>query len=143
MKRFTQLLWPWFWKTFLNDKRGHWIVMTRLFLIHFFRRLRFAFRLREIWKWEYENCRRCGINYRLPIGIEDSIWIKVNGRLGGCLCVNCFLILANKKGIRIEKDHFVRMGVFNPEHGPCYDLIGDWQFKLKKSKNHSYKKVMK
>jgi len=115
-------------------KEGYKIMSTKLFLKVFFRRLRFAFRLKEIWKWEYENCRRCGINYRLPIGIEDSIWIKVNGRLGGCLCVNCFLILANKKGIRIEKDHFVRMGVFNPERdGPCYDLIGDWQFKLKKS----------
>ena len=134
MKRPTWSLWPWFWKTFLNDKRGHWIVVTRLFLIHFFRRLRFAFRLREIWKWEYENCYSCGSNYRLPAEIRDDIWIKVNGRSEGCLCVDCFLQIASEKGIKIKEEHFIRIWVFNPERGGNYfDMIEDWQDRLKSS----------
>jgi len=125
-------------------KEGCKIMSTKMFLKHFFRRLRFAFRLRDIWEWEYENCGSCGSNYRSDYGIKDDIWIKVNGRSGGCLCVDCFLQLASKKFIKIKKEHFTRMGVFNPERGGNYfDLIGGWQFKLKESKSPSYKRVMK
>ncbi len=126
MKRFTHLLWLWFWKTFLNDKRGYWIGMTRLFLIRFFRRLRFTFRLCEIWRWGYENCRSCGINYRLPVNVKDGTWIKVNGIEEGCLCINCFLQIAHDKGIGIEKKHFDNMWIFDPERNlKGIDIIGE------------------
>ena len=96
--------------------------MFLLFIKRFFRRLRYCFRLEEMWKWEYESCNNCGINYRLPIGIRDDIWLKVNGKEEGCLCINCFLQIAEKKEVEIKKEYIDKLYKFNPK-GLCFDII--------------------
>jgi hypothetical protein len=88
----------------------------------FIARLKHVFRFSEIISWEYETCGMCGMDYRLAIGIEDSKWITVNGKSGGCLCLNCFLKMAEKKNITIDYDDFIHLWVFNP-HGNCFDFI--------------------
>jgi len=85
------------------------LVATKRFLW----RLRYAFRLREICTWKCESCRHCGINYRLLIGIRDDIWIAVNGKERGCLCVNCFLQIAQEKNIKILDEHIRKLYVFS------------------------------
>jgi len=38
--------------------------------------------------------------------------------------VDCFLRIASEKFIKIKKEHFIRMWVFNPERGGNYfDII--------------------
>ncbi len=113
-------------------ENGYKIMNIRLFLRVFFRRLRFAFRLREIWGWEYENCGSCGSANRLTIELKDDVWVKVNGRFGGCLCVDCFLQIASSKGIRIRKEDFTWMWAFNPKMASSrlsssndFDIIND------------------
>ena len=93
-----------------------------LFVRRFCRRLRFTFRFREMWDWEYESCNRCGINYRLPIDVQNDVWIVVNGKEGGCLCVNCFLQIAEEKGFIVKKEHIHQLYVFNPK-GKGFDII--------------------
>jgi len=96
--------------------------MKRLFIKRLYRRLKFAFRFKEMYTWEYESCNLCGINYRLPIGIVDKTWLAVNGKSEGCLCVNCFLQLAQEKGIEITIDDIERLYVFNPDAN-CFYII--------------------
>lgn len=98
--------------------------MTRvmLFAKRFFRRLKHLLRIHEMWTWEYESCNRCGCCYRLPAGWVDDIWLEVNGRENGCLCVDCFLTLAQAKGIDIRLDDIERLYVFSPK-GCCFYVI--------------------
>lgn len=111
--------------------------MLRWFLQRFFRRVRHAFRWRELWTWKYESCNRCGSTYRLPTGWYDEVWIRVNGRKEGCLCIDCFLTQAQKKRIGISIKSFERLWVFDPEGGSggCFDILKPKEEESNEAKN--------
>jgi len=86
----------------------------RIFFKRVFRRFIHFLRFKEMWLWEYESCNRCGSCYRLPAGWIDSKWLAINGKEKGCLCIDCFLILAQEKNISINIRDIERMYVFDP-----------------------------
>ena len=73
--------------------------------------------IKESYCWGYESCQECGNSFRVMWHVRDEIWNKVTGTNDGCggsYCLDCFVKLAEKKGICIEpKD--VRMDLFYPE----------------------------
>ena len=72
----------------------------------------FVYLVRLSW-WEYESCRRCGRMYKISFEVSDALWTEVVGyNVGGCYCPDCFVDLANKKGIRIEARD-LNLWVFN------------------------------
>lgn len=98
-------------------------IKIRRFII----RLKHAFRFKEIVKWEYETCDKCGIDYRLSCAIKDSVWVKVNNRKEGCLCINCFLKIAQEKKVGVKREDILWLWVFDPEDksSGCFDLIDE------------------
>lgn len=76
----------------------------------------------EVMTHPYENCDECGSNYCLCINVKDDKWIKVNGKDQGCLCMDCFLRIAQEKGISITIDDFDRIWIFNPD-GESIDIV--------------------
>ena len=101
------------------------------FLKRLSRRFRYLLRWREMWSWEYESCKHCGSCYRLTTGWIDSTWIQVNGGYGGCLCIDCFLTLAQKKRIVIDIKDIERTWVFDPK-----DLCGGGFYLIKPTGQH-------
>ena len=91
------------------------------FIKRFFRRLKYAFSFKEIVSWESESCYKCGCNYRLCINAKQETWNKVVGSENGCLCANCFLTLAESKGIQLCKKDLGQIWVFNP-NGKSFDI---------------------
>ena len=75
----------------------------KLFLRRLIRRLRFAFRFREMWKWKFESCQRCGACLHVVYKIPDEQWKVIMGHSGGILCLNCLFELAS--AVRIDM-HF-------------------------------------
>lgn len=86
----------------------------------FIRRLRHAFRW-EVWSWKYESCQRCGSCFRMPGIWLDGTWNLIADPKA-TLCVDCFLVLAYEKGIRIDKEDIQRLYIFNPGR-PGTDLV--------------------
>lgn len=101
-----------------------------VFIKRFFRRLRYAFQFYEMWTWRYESCRRCGKCYRLPCGIQEEIWLKVNGKSEGCLCFDCFIILAQEKNIKFGIKNIERLSVFNPKNGGFYIIEPTFKYSI-------------
>lgn len=89
----------------------HW----KLVLKRIFRRICYVLCIRELLTWPYESCERCGHCFRLCWSVKDNKWIEVMGHEEGCLCIDCFIELAYKKGIFIQKSDIERIEVFNPE----------------------------
>lgn len=84
------------------------------FSSRFLRRLRNAFRWKEIWNWKYESCSRCGSCYRVPTGWRDHVWLKINnGKFGGCLCLDCAVVIAQEKRVDIKLEDIERIWVFS------------------------------
>jgi len=83
----------------------------RLAILRIFRRLRFAFAWRDVLSWEYESCERCGHCFRVCWSASDESWNAIHGDDGGCLCIDCFVELAERKGV---KPVIERMEVFSP-----------------------------
>jgi len=77
-----------------------------------------------MWLWEYESCNRCGNCYRLPYIVKDDIWLKINGREGGCLCFNCFIQIANEKNVLVQLEDIEVLWVFQKEGTYCFNIIG-------------------
>jgi len=102
--------------SFNNDfiKMMYWQILIHRIIPRLLRRVRFAFCLKELSTWEYESCRRCGHCFRLCWQVSDDKWIAVHGNEGGCLCIDCFIELANKRGIKINNSD-IRMELFNPD----------------------------
>jgi len=80
----------------------------------FLARLINTFRFKEMWTWEYEYCGRCGSCYRIPVGWDTAVWIKINNGLNGCLCGDCAVIMAEKRGVKISANDINRMWLFDP-----------------------------
>lgn len=87
----------------------HWKLITK----RIFRRIRFIFFLKDMITWEYESCIRCGHCYRVLWKISDEKWNAVKGDQNGCLCIDCFLEMANNKNIVINAND-IQVKVFNP-----------------------------
>ncbi len=92
-----------------------WKVSKRVILRRFLARLKPLWRIREIFDWYYETCDLCGSDYRLAIHIKERIWIKVNGRSEGTLCMDCFIKTAQKKNVQLTLNDFVHVWVFDPK----------------------------
>jgi len=87
-----------------------------LVLRRIIRRIRyFPTFLLESYKWEYESCERCGSAFRVIWSVDDKTWAKVMSRDdgGGCVCVDCFVKIAESKGVVIEPKN-VKLNLFYP-----------------------------
>lgn len=98
----------WWW--LLSAEMSPIIVFKRLF-----RRLcYFPCFLLEALIWPYESCAYCGTTYRISCNTSDEIWQQVVGNPDLCLCPDCFVRLAECKGIKLTtKD--VEIWIFSPK----------------------------
>ena len=94
-----------------------------LFIRRFLRRLKYAFRLHEMWQWQYESCTKCGLNYRMVIWVRTEKWLKVNEKEQGCLCPSCFFQIAQEKMIEISCKDIIDLWVFDPGEKNSFDII--------------------
>lgn len=87
---------------------AHWKLIAKRIL----RRVKYVFDLRELLNWKYESCENCGHCFKVCWTAEDKNWVEVYGNDGGCLCIDCFVERARRKGV---KPKIESMQVFNPE----------------------------
>lgn len=90
----------------------------------FYTRLKFLFRVKEIFNWCCESCNNCGVNYRLVYSIPDELWLKINNKTTGCLCFDCLVQKAQDKNIIINKRDIEYLWIFDPEN-KSIDLINN------------------
>jgi len=96
-----------------------------IILHRFFVRFKNLLRFKEYFI-PYEQCDRCGQDYHIVLGIGNELWIRINGREGGCLCPSCFFKIAEDKGIKIELKDIRDLFVFCPSTH-CFDIIKNYQ----------------
>lgn len=89
----------------------HWSLIVK----RIFRRFCYIFKIRELIIWPYESCERCGHCFHICWTAKDDKWIEVYGNENGCLCLDCFIELANAKNIDITQDDIEFMKLFNPK----------------------------
>lgn len=96
------------------------------FRISFLRRLKsrikYVFRFRRMWEWEYESCERCGSCFQIAYSVQDDKWIAVYGSSGGILCLSCFLELAGQKKVNIKPKDINWLCLFNGDY-PSHNII--------------------
>ena len=63
--------------------------------------------------WEFESCDKCGRCYRVAWTIRDDLWRQVVGEAEITLCLDCFIELAERKGIRVQKRDFEWLALFS------------------------------
>lgn len=90
-------------------------IFWKLFIRRIFHRICYIFYFREPAIWQYESCERCDHCFRLCWSAKNEKWIEVYGNNSGCLCIDCFIELANKKEIILEKSDIERIELFNPK----------------------------
>ena len=88
----------------------HWSLIAKRIL----RRIKYVFILRDLITWPYESCNRCGHCFKVCWNTKNDLWLTVYGSEGGCLCIDCFIELANKKGITIHETDIGTLELFNP-----------------------------
>lgn len=96
------------------------MVHYRLWIKRLLRRIRFIFIDRTMFSWEYESCKHCGKCFRINWQVKDEIWNKVAGVTdgsGGSLCIDCFINIAEDKGIKINDTMFEHISIFLPNNG--------------------------
>ena len=78
-----------------------------------------------MWLWEYESCDRCGCCYRLVTNWADTKWIEVVGTESGCLCLDCFVALAQERGVILSPTAVELLWIFDPDQqsGGSFDLL--------------------
>ena len=95
-----------------NFSKGYlWFYRTFLYRLRC--RIRNCFRIRDMWQYDYESCGRCGNNFNVAYILYDKKWVEIYGNDGGCLCVDCLMDMANKKGIFLKKEDFRWLCLFN------------------------------
>lgn len=107
-----------------------WFILC---LKRFIRRIRYAFYFREIVSWRNESCDRCGHCFRLCWSVRDEKWLEVCGSDDGCLCLDCFVELANRRGIGLVQTDIERMDLFTPWQVEFFEFLKiyaayDWAF---------------
>jgi hypothetical protein len=88
----------------------HWKIIIKRIL----RRIKYVFIIKEIMSWQFESCERCGHCFKLCWSVKDEIWKMVYGSDNGCLCIDCFVELANECGIKLKNKDFEAIDLFNP-----------------------------
>lgn len=59
---------------------------------------------RDLFYWEGESCKRCGRTQRTSWSVSDNLWYKVHGgEYGNVKCLDCFLEIASRSGVKIKK----------------------------------------
>lgn len=53
------------------------------------------------WLEVIEFCERCGRKQPLVWEADDALWKEVNGTRNGCLCPECFDVLAERVGYQV------------------------------------------
>jgi hypothetical protein len=74
--------------------------------------------INECFTWEYESCINCGKNFRICWSVKNEIWenvIGVKDGTGGSLCIDCFIVIAEKMGIYLNEDDFDFINLFYPK----------------------------
>ena len=101
------------------------IMWIRVFWWRLSARVKNCFRIREMWTWKYESCRRCGSCYRVPIGWVEEAWLGVNDISDGCLCADCFITIAQQRNFKLLHSDIECMWFFDPDGaiGGCIDII--------------------
>ncbi|MFW6002650.1 MAG: hypothetical protein ACOCQD_04855 [archaeon] len=95
-------------------------------LLRLFRGLRYLFKdIKNRFQWDYESCEDCGTPFRIAYSVTDELWNKVYGDDSGCLCLNCFLLRAFKKGIYPKKTDITWLSMFDGDNG-CVDIINQF-----------------
>lgn len=92
------------------------------FLYRLINRFKPIFRFREMWSWDYESCERCGSCFRLAYTMTNEKWKEVYGSENGCLCLDCFLKMAESKDIKISPEDILWLNIFNGDKESC-DII--------------------
>lgn len=95
--------------------------LLRRFFLRFFRRLRHAFRWKEIWRWDFESCQRCGSCYKICVNWSDKFWWKIRGTDSGTLCPECTITISQENMITLHSDYIESMYIFNTKFG-CLNL---------------------
>ena len=62
--------------------------------------------------WKGETCKLCKKEQRIAWSVKDSLWNKIVDEKyrNKVLCLECFLKIADKKGINISKKDFIFLG---------------------------------
>ncbi len=88
-----------------------------MFLKRIYRRLKHLPKfIKEFYSWQYETCQECGNAFRIMWRVKDEIWDEVtntNDGGGGSYCVDCFVKMAEKRGIKINSWD-IRLKLFYP-----------------------------
>ena len=66
----------------------------------------------EKYKWNGEICKLCKREQRIAWSVKDSLWNRIVDEKyrNKVLCLECFLKIADKKGINISKKDFIFLG---------------------------------
>jgi hypothetical protein len=89
----------------------------RRLLRRFKNRLKPLFRLRELWRWEFESCERCGACFKLAYTLRDGAWNALYGSDNGCLCLNCAAEKALDQKLLITPRDFEYLSLFYGDAG--------------------------
>ena len=75
-------------------------------------KIKYLFNLHSL-LWENESCMDCGHCFRIAWTIKDDVWMRVMGNGGGCLCLDCFIERAERKGVQVVASDFEWLSVFS------------------------------
>jgi len=106
------------WGFKLNIKNYKIRIIKKMYPVRIFRYIRyfFIYYIKQAIKWRYESCKMCGRGFRINWSVENYIWKQVMGvkdETGGSLCIDCFMLKAEKKGIILKKED-VELDLFYP-----------------------------
>lgn len=89
----------------------HWKIILKRIV----RRIRYIFDFRELFVWAFESCENCGHCFKIVWSVKNQKWVEVYGNEHGCLCLDCFVELAYKKNVKLEKSDFEALEIFLPD----------------------------
>jgi len=78
--------------------------------------------------WTFQICKYCGREQRLDFYAENNIWERVAGPelCGKVLCLECFLLLADSKGISLTKEDVWPICIIS-KSGWSWDMRGGFE----------------
>ena len=83
-----------------------------IFIKRVINRLNNVLRTPTMKQYPYETCKRCGKDYRIIYSGSDNLWENISEKYN-LLCLDCFITLANKNGIKLNINDFETLEVFN------------------------------
>lgn len=58
-----------------------------------------------------ETCDRCGKKYEIVYSLLDNTWQLITSQKEGCLCLDCLIRIATKRGIHLTRDDFTYLSI--------------------------------